>query len=89
MDSNKYDYIMTFTSHNRALYVFNRLKWKNIDAKLVTAPNKINISCTQAIKFKEADEDTVRLEVKLNNVYPTAVYKIITNGKTEQYELVE
>lgn len=89
MNCEEYDYIMTFTSHNRALYVFERLKWREIDAKLVTAPNKINISCTQAIKFKKADEDIVRLEVKLNNVYPTAVYKIINDGKTEEYELIE
>ena len=48
---------MVFTSHNRALYMYERLRGKNIKTKLVTAPNKINISCTQAVKFKEIDRE--------------------------------
>lgn len=89
MKIEDYDYIMTFTSHHRALYIYERLIQKNIVTKLVTAPNKINISCTQAVKFKEIDMEVVKKELKKNNMYPTGTYKIIKDGKNETYELVE
>lgn len=88
MRHEDYDYIMTFTSHNRAMYIYNRFR-KQVEIKLVNSPNKINISCTQAIKFKDADMETIRHEIKINNIYPTAIYKIIINGKDEQYVLIE
>ena len=84
-----YDYIMNFTSHHRALYIYEHLIRKNIQVKLVTAPNKINISCTQAIKFKEMDMEVVQKELQKNNIYPTAIYKIIRDEKNETYELVQ
>ena len=84
-----YDYIMIFTSHHRALYIYEHLIRKNIQAKLVTAPNKINISCTQAVKFKEMDMEVVQKEFQRNNIYPTAIYRIIRDQKNETYELVE
>jgi hypothetical protein len=88
MKTEDYDYTMTFTSHHRALYIYERLIRKNIQAKLVNAPNKINISCTQAVKFKEMDMEVVQNELKKNNIYPTGMYKIIREGKNETYELV-
>ncbi|WP_308462454.1 DUF3343 domain-containing protein [Clostridium weizhouense] len=84
-----YDYIMTFTSHNRALYIYQHLFQRNIQVKLVSSPNKINISCTQAVKFKEIDKKVVQEELKKNNMYPTAVYRIVKEGKKENYELIE
>ena len=89
MKTEDYDYIMIFTSHHRALYMYERLIRKNIQVKLVTAPNKINISCTQAVKFKEMDMEVVQKELQRNNIYPTAIYRIIREGKNEAYELVE
>lgn len=89
MKTEDYDYIMTFTSHYRALYIYDRLTVKKISSKLVAAPNKINISCTQAIKFKELDMEVIKSELQKNNIYPTAVYKIIREGKNETYNLVE
>lgn len=89
MGTDDYDYIMTFTSHHRALYIYERLITKNIKVKLVNAPNKVNISCTQAVKFKEIDMETVKKVVKMNNSFPTAIYRIIKEGKKESYELVE
>lgn len=89
MKSEDYDYIMTFTSHYRALYIYERLIGRKIKAKLVAAPNKINISCTQAVKFKEMDKEIVQKELQRNNIYPTATFKIIKDGKDETYELVE
>lgn len=88
MKIEDYDYIMTFTSHHRALYIYERLIRKNLVIKLVTAPNKINISCTQAVKFKEIDREVINKELKKNNIYPTGIYKIIKDGKNETYELV-
>lgn len=88
MKTEDYDYLMTFTSHHRALYMYERLIAKNIKVKLVAAPNKINISCTQALKFKEIDTEIIQNELKRNNIYPTATFKIIKNGKNETYELV-
>ena len=84
-----YNYIMIFTSHYRALYIYDRLRVKKIKTKLVTAPNKVNISCTQALKIKEEDRENIKIELDRNNIYPTAVYKIINNGKVEDYELIE
>ena len=49
MKVDEYDYIMVFTSHYRALYIYDRLRLKNIKTKLITAPNNVNISCTQAL----------------------------------------
>ncbi len=89
MKIEDYDYIMVFTSHHRALYIYQRLVRKNIVVKLITAPNKINISCTQAVKFKEVDMEEVQKELQKNNIYPTSMYKIIKQGKSETYELVE
>lgn len=89
MKTEDYDYIATFTSHHRALYMYERLIKRNIKIRLVTAPNKVNISCTQAIKFKEIDIETVQKELEKNNIIPTAVFKIIKDGKNETYELVE
>lgn len=89
MKTENYDYIITFTSHHRALYMYEHLIRKNIQAKLVNAPNKINISCTQAVKFKEMDMEAVQRELYRNNIYPTATYRIIREGKNEICELVE
>lgn len=89
MKTEDYDYIMTFTSHNRALYMYQHIIRKNIQVKLVNAPNKINISCTQAIKFKEIDNEVIKKELQRNNIYPTATYRIVREGKNETYELVE
>lgn len=89
MKTEDYDYIMTFTSHHRALYIYERLIGKKIKSKLVAAPNKINISCTQAVKFKEMDTEIVQKELQRNNIYPTATFKIIKDGKNETYELIE
>ncbi|MDV4151108.1 DUF3343 domain-containing protein [Clostridium sp. AL.422] len=89
MRLDEYDYIIVFTSHYRAIYIYDRLRVKKIQTKLVTAPNKVNISCTQALKIKEEDRDNVKLELERNNIYPTAVFKIIKNGKEEDYELIE
>lgn len=89
MKVDEYDYIMVFTSHYRALYIYDRLRIKNIKTKLVTAPNKVNISCTQALKIKEDDRENIKLEIDRNNIYPTAVFKIIKKGKEEEYELIE
>lgn len=89
MKIEDYDYIMVFTSHYRAMYMYDRLRVKEIKTKLVTAPNKINISCTQALKIKKEDEDNIKLELERNNIYPTAVFKIIRDGNKEDYELIE
>jgi len=89
MKIEDYDYIMVFTSHHRALYIYERLVRKNIAVKLVTAPNKINISCTQAVKFKEIDMEAIQKELQRNNIYPTSMYKIVKEGKSQAYELVE
>ncbi|MDU5107512.1 MULTISPECIES: DUF3343 domain-containing protein [unclassified Clostridium] len=89
MKVDEYDYIMVFTSHYRALYIYDRLRLKNIKTKLITAPNKVNISCTQALKIKEEDRENIKLEIDRNNIYPTAVFKIIKKGKEEEYELIE
>ncbi|MGG7142753.1 DUF3343 domain-containing protein [Clostridium nigeriense] len=89
MRLDDYDYIMVFTSHYRALYIYDRLRLKNIKTKLVTAPNKIHISCTQALKIKEEDRENIKIEIERNNIYPTAIFKIIKNGKEEDYELIE
>ncbi len=89
MKIEDYDYIMVFTSHHRALYIYERLVSKNIAVKLVTAPNKINISCTQAVKFKEIDMEAIQKELQRNNIYPTSMYKIVKEGKSQTYELVE
>lgn len=89
MKQDDYDYIMVFTSHYRALYLYDRLKLKKITTKLVTAPNKISISCTQALKIKEEDREVIKTELERNNIYPTAVFKIIKDGKKEDYELIE
>lgn len=89
MIKDDFDYIIAFTSHNRALYIYDRLRIKGIKSKLVTAPNKVNISCTQALKIKEEDKETVKLELDRNNIYPTAVFKIIKTSKGEEYELLE
>ncbi len=89
MKIEDYDYIMVFTSHHRALYIYERLVRKNIAVKLVTAPNKINISCTQAVKFEEIDMEAIQKELQRNNIYPTSMYKIVKEGKSQTYELVE
>lgn len=89
MKIEDYDYIMVFTSHYRAMYMYDRLRVKEIKTKLVTAPNKINISCTQALKIKKEDEKNIKLELERNNIYPTAVFKIIRDGNKEDYELIE
>lgn len=88
VNDEDYNYIMTFTSHNRAMYIYNQLR-KRIKIKLVSSPNKINISCTQAIKFKESDIEIIKHQVEINNIYPTAVYKIEGYGVNEQYILVD
>lgn len=89
MKAEKYDYIMVFTCHQRALYIYEHLTKRNIKTKLVSAHNKINISCTQAVKFKDIDMEIVQTELYKNNIYPTAMYKILGEGKNETYELVE
>lgn len=89
MKAEDYDYLMTFPNHNRALYIYERLVKKKIQVKLVSAPNKINVSCTQAVKFKEIDMEIVEKELEGNKIYPTALYRIVVIGKKETYELVE
>lgn len=89
LKTEAYDLIMTFTSHHRALYMYERLMRKKVQVKLVSAPNKINVSCTQAVKFKELDIEVIKSELQKNNIYPTAIYRIVRENKSETYELVE
>lgn len=89
MKTEEYEYIMTFTSHHRAMYIYERLIARKIKVKLVNAPNKINISCTQAIKFNGEDLEGVQKELERNNIIQTATFKIVKDGKNESYELVE
>lgn len=89
MKIEDYDYVMTFTSHHRALYLYEYFRKINIQTKLVSAPNKNNISCTQALKFKEVDKTKIKDGLEKNNIYPTVVYTIIKDGKNESYEVSE
>ena len=43
----------------------------------------------KALKIKEEDRENIKIEIDRNNIYPTAVFKIIKNGKEEEYELIE
>lgn len=88
MNEEEYQYIITFTSHNKALYIFQRLR-KKAKVKLVNSPIKINLSCTQAIKFQEKDLKCVEHEIDINNIYPVSIFKIIKVGNNEKYELLE
>ena len=82
-------YIMTFTSHYRALYIYERTTRRKIYVKLITAPNKIHLSCTQAIKFKQSDLKVVQQELQKCNIYPSATFKVCMDGKKEFYEIVK
>lgn len=88
MNNEGYQYLITFTSHNKASYIYQRLKRK-IKVKLVNSPIKANISCTQAIKFKEEDLKNVKHEIEINNIYPISIFKIIKEGNSEEYILLE
>lgn len=89
MRQEEYDYIMAFSSHHRAQYIYERLLKRKAQVRLVTAPYKKMTSCTQAVKFKESDQEVVQEELKSNNIYPTAVYKIIRENGKEEYVLTE
>jgi hypothetical protein len=89
MMTEDYDYIMVFTSHYRAIYIYDRLIRRNLEVKLVTAPNTINISCTQAVRFKGMDMEIIKQEVRKDNIYPTAIYRIVKVDRKVSYELVE
>ena len=84
-----YDNVMAFTSRLRALYLYEYFRKINIQTKLVSAPNKNNISCTQALKFKATDKAKIKIGLEKNNIYPTVVYKIVRDGKFENYEVSE
>ncbi len=41
------------------------------------------------MKFKEIDMEAIQKELQRNNIYPTSMYKIVKEGKSQTYELVE
>lgn len=80
---NQYEqdqYLLVFSSHNQAVFLFNKLIKKGYKIELISTPCTISSGCTQSIKFMEKDMQTIRNEAQISNMKVKGVYKIIKKG---------
>ncbi len=88
MEGRSTEYIMVFTSHNRAVFLYDRLIRKKYRIKLVSTPCEISKGCSHSIRFRDEDFQAIKNEANKNNITPRAIYKIVLKGNKESYELI-
>lgn len=88
MEGQSAEYIMVFTSHNRAVFLYDRLIRKRYRIKLVSTPCEISQGCSHSIRFRDENFTAIKNEADRNNITPRAIYKIVIKGNKETYELI-
>lgn len=87
VDDQNY-YLLVFSSHNQAIYLFNSLARKGYNLELVSTPCVLSSGCTQSLKFSESNRMSILNEVGLMNASIKGLYKIVRKDNKEFYELV-
>lgn len=64
MNDHNY-YLLVFSSHNQAVYLYNWLIKKGYPVELVSTPCKISSGCTQSIKFGEEYMNDILYEANI------------------------
>ena len=80
-------YLVVYPGHNMAALLYQKLL-KKCEVELVATPVKISYGCSNSIKFKEKDMAIVMAEIQRMRTPPKGVYKIIKNGRLENYEKI-
>ncbi len=80
-------YLVVYPGHNMAALLYQKLL-KKCEVELVTTPVKISYGCSQSIRFKEKDLEIVIAETGRLKNRPKGIYKIIKNGRLENYEKI-
>lgn len=78
-------FLLVFTSHNQAVFLFNKLIKKGYKIELVSTPCSLSVGCTQSIKFMEKDMQIIKAEIQVSNMKVRGIYKIIKNGPKYTY----
>jgi hypothetical protein len=78
-------FLLVFTSHNQAVFLFNKLIKKGYKVELVSTPCSLSVGCTQSIKFMEKDMQIIKTEIQVSNMKVRGIYKIIKNGPKYTY----
>jgi hypothetical protein len=82
------EYLVVYSGHNMAAYLYQKLLKKSCKVELVPTPTKILYGCSQSIRFKEECLATVLNETQKMKTPPKGVYKIIKTGKFNNYEKI-
>lgn len=84
------EYIIVFTSHNRAQFMYGRIIRKGCEnIKLISTPCSISAGCSQSIKFTKECMDLIIKEAEESNSIPKGVYRIVKEEKGEKYEALK
>ncbi len=78
-------YLLVFTSHNQAVFLFNKLLKKGYKVELVSTPCSLSAGCTQSIKFMEKDLQTIKTEAKISSMKVRGIYKIVKSSNKYTY----
>lgn len=81
------NYMLVFTSHNQAAFLYEKLCNRGFDIKIVSTPCKISSGCSQSIKLKGDVIKEALKESSQNGINIRAVYKIIIDEEGEHYSL--
>ena len=82
------EYLVVYPGHNMAALLYQKL-FKKCEVELVATPVKISYGCSKSVKFKEKDMSVVIAETLGLKTPPKGVYKIIKNGRLENYEKIK
>ncbi|MCB2292208.1 DUF3343 domain-containing protein [Clostridium algoriphilum] len=88
MKVDENEYLVVYPGHNTATLLYQRLIKKCCSIELVSTPIKISYGCSLSIKFKEVYMDIVNNEILKISIKPKGMYKIVKNGKFDNYEKV-
>ncbi|MBU3114388.1 putative Se/S carrier-like protein [Clostridium lacusfryxellense] len=82
------EYLVVYPGHNTTTLLYQRLLKKSCNVELVSTPIKISYCCSMSIKFKEVYLDIINDEIFKINLRPKGVYRIIKNGRFDNYQKI-
>lgn len=79
-------YIIVFKSPNQSILLLKLLRKKGYTVRVITAPCVLSKGCARAIKFNYSDLDSIKNEIKSNNISILGIYKKTFNKCKAHYD---
>lgn len=80
-------YLLTIAYQSQAILLYNELKKKGYDIKVVATPCSLGNGCSKSIRCSGEILERVKEEAKKNNIVIKGIYKILKNPANQTYYL--